>query len=905
MKFKIGVFSILIAVFMLASASLAFCAAGDVTATEVDLSATNTITPGETNIVIGKINLAAGGAAGNVSILSSITLDATVGSSTDLTAGDISRFAIYLDTVNAGKVLPSSVLLYEKTVQIDWAGIFSAATVCDITDFSITFGTDRKILIVVDAKKVPDTGGTDFDDYAVEVIATAGACGASPAATGGTFTGFAAGGGAVGDVPVVINPTHLVFDAAGYNVLSTPARELVSANRDFASVPAATNWTLAGGMTYNSSNQVAEATGVSSSATSLVYSNATFRVAPGVRYAVTFEVKSIATGQIRPLIGGVNGTYVANNGVYTQVITTTTGGLGNELKFETSSFIGAIDNVSVKEIPGSYGPISNELVTANGDFSAALAAADWTIGGGGWTYHVASKHVEILNAAIAAGDITYGVATLLPVAGKIYAVRFELKENSGTEGLAGNVTPKIGGTSGTLVPGVVGAYVQYITATDGTALTFSADGAFKGALDNVSVKEVKAISTDIAVTGNILKAVDDYDNLSKTYARDVKFKAEAYFTGASLSSTLTAIGGGTHGFSIKVGDAGADGTEFTADDSVPFVNGLLPAALTPTAGDVTSIASSTTGAVVLVAVDEWGLEGSVTISNTTTYTNASGIASARGIELYDTNHNGRLDRATLFFDQPVSTPGASTYYGVAGYVVAATPVPATKISNGGIGIRNAGEFGVTIYLTEITTGYDTNAKPEVTYAGGSILPLGGGSALSSVNAAQAVEVDRARPVLLSAYTRDNGLVGVGTASNGKLDGIEMTFSEPITGNTAGASSSYSLYINGSVDGFTFNQGNGTLTGTVLRIPVGETSINTGVVPTIYYEKAYPIKDSATNASGSSSPNVFYPTSRNTRQRLLCPWSTALRWWSTASRRKTSTPPTLAAVLPTDASTTSR
>lgn len=233
----------------------------------------------------------------------------------------------------------------------------------------------------------------------------------------------------------------------------------------------------------------------------------------------------------------------------------------------------------------------------------------------------------------------------------------------------------------------------------------------------------------------------------------------------------------------------------------------------------------------------------------------TGIAATRGIELYDTDHNGYLDHATLIFNTPVvGSPGTGSFT-VTGYTVIG--VEGQNFDAGGVGIRNVGEYGYTLTLTE-KSAYDTNAKPEVQYTGSALMDRAATpNTVPTVNTAQAVEVDRARPVLLSALTKDSG-IGIGIAANGRLDGLVLTFSEPVANYTAGPDSiGNGLYIDPTA-GLSFNQGDGALDGSVLTIPIGETTINTGATPTVYYNLGVPVTDNATSATGATSPNKVFP-----------------------------------------------
>ena len=97
--------------------------------------------------------------------------------------------------------------------------------------------------------------------------------------------------------------------------------------------------------------------------------------------------------------------------------------------------------------------------------------------------------------------------------------------------------------------------------------------------------------------------------------------------------------------------------------------------------------------------------------------------------------------------------------------------------NGGAGVFNGGDYAITLFLTEGSVP-DTDATPQVTYDPPSpaVDYVDDATAVQSVVAATATEVDRARPVLMSVSTAD-------ATVNGKTDGLALVFSEPVDGVT--------------------------------------------------------------------------------------------------------------------------
>ena len=69
----------------------------------------------------------------------------------------------------------------------------------------------------------------------------------------------------------------------------------------------------------------------------------------GKTYKVVFEVSNYVSGNVKPRLGNKQGTNVSSNGVFTQILTVSVNTNLYACYFD-SSFIGSIDNVSVKEV---------------------------------------------------------------------------------------------------------------------------------------------------------------------------------------------------------------------------------------------------------------------------------------------------------------------------------------------------------------------------------------------------------------------------------------------------------------------------------------------------------------------------------------------------------------------------
>ncbi|MDP2984347.1 MAG: T9SS type A sorting domain-containing protein [Candidatus Latescibacter sp.] len=151
----------------------------------------------------------------------------------------------------------------------------------------------------------------------------------------------------------------------------------------------------------------------------------------------------------------------------------------------------------------------------------------------------------------------------------------------------------------------------------------------------------------------------------------------------------------------------------------------------------------------------------------------------RGIELYDWDGNGKLDRAVVFFDYYVDPATVANYGGwtVALYTFNSARLPKLGLDNSGGGSSD-GPFALTLFLTEGST-MDTGVTPQTTYAkqNGYVAGISGNinAKLNDVLAATATERDKAKPVIKTAVTGDAN-------KNGKIDKITVTFSEAVTLN---------------------------------------------------------------------------------------------------------------------------
>jgi len=132
-------------------------------------------------------------------------------------------------------------------------------------------------------------------------------------------------------------------------------------NGDFATD---SNWTLSSGITYNASKYLDFN---SSSGQAKNTPNITF--VEGKRYKVVYEIKNYSSGSIKfRFQSGTNtiGSAQSGNGVKTEFIICLDSSNNNFQFFGSSSFVGSIDNVSVKEVGVNWISQDNSVTFALG-----------------------------------------------------------------------------------------------------------------------------------------------------------------------------------------------------------------------------------------------------------------------------------------------------------------------------------------------------------------------------------------------------------------------------------------------------------------------------------------------------------------------------------------------------------
>jgi len=218
----------------------------------------------------------------------------------------------------------------------------------------------------------------------------------------------------------------------------------------------------------------------------------------------------------------------------------------------------------------------------------------------------------------------------------------------------------------------------------------------------------------------------------------------------------------------------------------------------------------------------------------------------QGVEIYDNDPTGdhvagRIDQIILHFSEDLDETVASfAGLSVAGYTVSAMAYD---------GVEDGLE-DVTLDIEEVDEGYDTGAQPEVTYgqAAGALKDLSGRK-IASIFTNTAEEVDKAEPILISAYTRDKD-------ADGKIDAYELTFSEHVVPTGDAALTAGFAGAGGLEAGFSFAAEGHTSEGTLVTLILNETVINTGHIPVLHSTPGGDLNDGATDAAGALDANLY-------------------------------------------------
>ena len=294
------------------------------------------------------------------------------------------------------------------------------------------------------------------------------------------------------DVSIVVTPNGYKAGEL-YAVIPVPsegAEQIV--NGDFATD---SDWTTLGG--WEISGGSANCNGGS-----IVFTNASI-IATKI-YKVTYTVSGFVSGGVKIVINAspdVNGLIRTSNGTFTEYITSSSSPNGNFSFAAASSFVGSIDNVSVKEWTGADMDVTRETAATRvdenglvnyaevlggeevtcGDFECAVPLDSWSTDTG-WS----------IGSGLASCDGTqttfsYLTQSALSISDKVYQIKFSVTISAGT------LRPQfVGGLSGVSSSDITssGEYTIYMQPVDNDIIRFRANSSFVGSISNVSVKEV-------------------------------------------------------------------------------------------------------------------------------------------------------------------------------------------------------------------------------------------------------------------------------------------------------------------------------------------------------------------------------------------------------------------------------
>ena len=291
---------------------------------------------------------------------------------------------------------------------------------------------------------------------------------------------------------------------------STAGSELVT-NGDFATdsdwVKQA-GWSISGGTANcDGSQNLPES----------VYQNGVTVV--GKTYKITYTLVSITSGTIRPLAGTLGGAFQSTIGTHTEYLTATS---NTAIQIQaSSSFIGSIDNVSVKEVQGFSSPSGDtnafKLVEDSANSQHYLQRNFTSTNGSSYTYKIYVKmngrrnislrengstgyyvSFDLLNGVIleqsnATGtikELTNGwfEITHTSVAGNSFNVAYYLLSDSYTSGNPQTSPYQGDGVSGFYIYGAQleqGSYATSLINTQGSAVTRVQDVCNNGGNDQV------------------------------------------------------------------------------------------------------------------------------------------------------------------------------------------------------------------------------------------------------------------------------------------------------------------------------------------------------------------------------------------------------------------------------------
>jgi hypothetical protein len=303
------------------------------------------------------------------------------------------------------------------------------------------------------------------------------------------------------DVSIVVTPNGYKAGEL-YAVVPVPTEgaELVT-NGDFAS---ATSWNVNSNWNINTILGVAEADGTSDKD----INQSIWLPIIGKRYKVTFTVISRTQGEVLFRLGGVDGTPRTTTGTFTEYITATN---TDRIKIDSqSSFIGSVDNVSVKEYTSADMDVTRETaatrVDEDGLVNYAKILGDELVPDGNFTNQAAVDYWQIASSRATKSledgfmRLTYDVAVgsalyknNLATAGNDYLVTFRAKGTASSNFSAIGENSSVGNNP--INPVLTSDWQDYkfIVPLSGITFRFYLSSAQIGEtldITNISVKEI-------------------------------------------------------------------------------------------------------------------------------------------------------------------------------------------------------------------------------------------------------------------------------------------------------------------------------------------------------------------------------------------------------------------------------
>ena len=290
------------------------------------------------------------------------------------------------------------------------------------------------------------------------------------------------------DVSILITPNGYKAGTL-HAAIPTPTEgaELVT-NGDFATDSGwtkGTGWAISGGKANCDGTQ----SGTSELYQGVVYPQNTL-------FKIQYTISNYSSGQIKPMFfGDGSGVYQYTDGVVVEYVTVSNTGNGNFGFAATSTFIGTIDNVSVKEYTSAdmdvtrstaatrvdenglvnYAEVIGGDVVTNGDF--ANGETDWTFSA---QCEVVNNQVRILSTD---GSFQYISQNNVFDTSKNYKLEFDIiSSNGATLGMGGGI-PDVQTTT-------LGRKTIYTSSSVSYLQIKRSSGVTDVVIDNVSVKEV-------------------------------------------------------------------------------------------------------------------------------------------------------------------------------------------------------------------------------------------------------------------------------------------------------------------------------------------------------------------------------------------------------------------------------